>query len=76
MKYALMLLAVLLLVGEGCADRGSEQPADAPPTDAQTATVSVDAETAKRQGFYRYRPIPVKVYFDDAVSCTVTECAR
>lgn len=38
--------------------------------------VEVDAETAKRQGFYRYKPIPVKVYFDDTVSCTVPACAR
>ena len=37
--------------------------------------VEVDAFTAKRHGFYRVGPHPVKVYFDDAVSCTLPGCA-
>ena len=37
--------------------------------------VEVDAETAKRHGFWKIGPAPVKVYFADAVSCTLPGCA-
>ena len=37
--------------------------------------VEVDAETARRHGFYKVGPAPVKVYFDDSVNCTLPGCA-
>ena len=37
--------------------------------------VEVDAQTAKRHGFFGIGPVPVKVYFDDSISCTLPNCA-
>ena len=36
--------------------------------------IEVDAETARRHGFFGIGPILVKVYFDDSVSCTLPSC--
>lgn len=36
--------------------------------------VEVDAETALRHDFYGVGPIPVKVFFEDAVTCTLRWC--
>ena len=36
--------------------------------------VEVDAETAKRHGFFGVGPVPVKVFFYDSVSCTGLPC--
>ncbi len=37
--------------------------------------VEVDAATALRHDFFGVGPAPVKVYFDDAVSCTLPRCS-
>ena len=42
----------------------------------QGRVVEVDAETAQRQGFYGVGPVSVKVWFDDAVSCTGIPCFK
>ena len=36
--------------------------------------IEVNTETAKRHGFFGVGPVPVKVYFADAVSCTHSGC--
>lgn len=40
----------------------------------QGRVVEVDARTAMRHGFYYWGPVPVHVYFDDAITCTVVGC--
>ena len=40
----------------------------------RSRVVEVDAQTAMRRGFYGVRPVSVKVFFDDSVSCTGIPC--
>jgi hypothetical protein len=45
-----------------------------PDRENQNRVIEVDAATAIRHGFYGVGPVPVKVFFDTQVTCTLSPC--